>query len=62
NLNVGTAVIEGRIEGEIVAENVVELLAGSMVVGTIKSNSLVVREGAGFVGKAVINPKEHMEL
>jgi len=61
NLDVGVAIIEGRMEGEIQAEVRVTLEPNSMVVGTINAPALVVRDGAGFVGKAAINPKEGME-
>lgn len=57
NLNVGVAVIEGRIDGKITAETRVELNDGGLVVGVINSPTLIVHEGAGFIGKAVINPK-----
>jgi len=57
-LNVGHAIIEGKIHGKIIAERRVELNEGCMVVGTITSPVLVVSEGAGFVGKAIINPSK----
>ena len=57
NLNVGVAVIEGRIDGKVTAEYKVELNEGCLIVGTIASPVLIVHEGAGFVGKAIINPK-----
>jgi len=57
-LNVGHAIIEGKIHGKIIAERRVELNDGCMVVGTITSPVLVVNDGAGFVGKAIINPSK----
>lgn len=56
NLNVGIAVIDGRIDGKITAENKVILNEGCLVVGSIIAPAMIVNEGAGFVGKAVINP------
>jgi hypothetical protein len=56
NLNVGSAVIDGRISGKITAETRVELNAGGMVAGTVESPVFLVHEGAGFVGNAVIKP------
>jgi hypothetical protein len=61
NLDVGIAIIEGRMEGEILAESRVTLEPNSLVVGTINAPALVVHDGAGFVGKAAINPMEDME-
>lgn len=56
NLNVGIAVIDGRIDGKITAENRVILNEGCLVVGSIIAPAMIMNEGAGFVGKAVINP------
>lgn len=49
-IEVGTIVISGRIEGNIVAKKRVELLASSLVIGNIKTPSLAVAEGATFNG------------
>ena len=56
NLNVGVAVIDGRIDGKITAENKVILNEGCLVVGSIIAPVMIMNDGAGFVGKAVINP------
>ncbi len=57
NLNVGRAVVNGKIKGNIDAENRVELNDGCLVIGTIKSPVLIIHEGAGFVGRAEIRPE-----
>ena len=49
-IEVGTIVNSGRIEGNIQAKKRVELLASSLVIGNIKTPSLVVAEGATFNG------------
>ncbi len=56
NLNVGTALIRGTIEGKIIAEQKTELFPKSFVLGTIESPVLIMHDGAGFVGKAIIGP------
>lgn len=61
NLNVGIAVIDGRIDGKITAENKVILNEGCLVVGSIVAPAMIMNEGAGFVGKAVINPPASKE-
>jgi cytoskeletal protein CcmA (bactofilin family) len=49
-IEVSTVVNSGRIEGNIQAKRRVELLATSLVIGNIKTPSLVVAEGATFNG------------
>lgn len=49
-IEVGTIVVSGRIEGNIEAKKRVELLASSLVIGNIKTPSLVVAEGATLNG------------
>ena len=58
-LNVGSVVVEGKIEGEILAEDYVELQPNSLVVGQIESSNLMIKNGAGFVGYAVIKPSKN---
>lgn len=43
-------IIEGRVEGDISADDRVELVAGSSVDGNIKAPKIVVAEGAKFRG------------
>jgi cytoskeletal protein CcmA (bactofilin family) len=43
-------IIEGRVEGDISADERVELVAGSSVDGNIKSPKIVVADGARFRG------------
>lgn len=56
-VNVGSAIVMGKIRGNIVAETRVELKKTGIVFGTITSPTLLVDDGAIFVGKAIINPK-----
>ena len=43
-------IVEGRVEGDISADDRVELVAGSSVEGNIKAPKIVVAEGAKFRG------------
>lgn len=43
-------VIEGKVEGDVSADDRVELVAGSSVQGNIKAPKIVVAEGARFRG------------
>ncbi|MFC2140601.1 polymer-forming cytoskeletal protein [Candidatus Auribacterota bacterium] len=57
-MNVGSAVVEGKLRGNIVAETMVELKPTGIVFGTITSPVLLVDDGAIFVGKAIVKPKK----
>ncbi len=49
-IEVGTLVVSGRVQGTITAKQRVELLRPSRVTGTIRTPCLVVAEGALFNG------------
>lgn len=49
-IEVGTLVVSGRVEGTVTAKQRVELLRSGRVVGTIRTPSLVITEGAVFNG------------
>lgn len=57
-IQVGTVVVSGRVEGNIVAKKRVELLASARVTGTIKSPGLVVSDGAVFNGTCEMRREE----
>jgi hypothetical protein len=59
NLNVGAALIRGTLEGKIIAERKAELFPNSLVIGTIESPALIIHDGAGFVGKAIIGSSKN---
>ena len=49
-IEVGTVVISGRLEGNVTAKKKVEILAAGSVKGTIRTPALVIAEGATFNG------------
>jgi cytoskeletal protein CcmA (bactofilin family) len=49
-IEVGTLVVSGRVQGTVTAKQRVELLRPSRVTGTIRTPCLVVAEGAMFNG------------
>lgn len=51
NIHVGTLIIAGKIIGEIIANDRVELHPTAEVEGTIESPIVSIQEGAQFVGK-----------
>lgn len=56
NINVGSAVVRGKIQGTIIAEIKVELMPTGKIFGKIIAPNFVVHEGAIFVGRAEIDP------
>jgi cytoskeletal protein CcmA (bactofilin family) len=50
NIDAGRVVIDGAIEGDVVARERLELNAGATVAGDITAAKLVVAEGATFIG------------
>ncbi len=57
NLKVRSAVVEGRVEGKIIASDKVELKHKSHIIGDLQTKILVVEEGVVLVGKCNVNPE-----
>ncbi|MBN1826535.1 MAG: polymer-forming cytoskeletal protein [Candidatus Eisenbacteria bacterium] len=57
NVRAGTIVVHGRVEGELNAEKKTELLGGCVVLGKIKTPSLVVQENVHFEGTCQMERK-----
>jgi len=55
NLTVNTVTVYGRLAGNIVAKDRIELRSGARVMGDIKGKRLIVEDGVSFVGKSEIN-------
>lgn len=58
DIRVGSLVVGGRVEGNIVAKQRVELLPTAQVSGTIKASSLVVADGAVLNGSCEMRREE----
>ena len=58
DINVKNAVIGGRVFGNIVAENKIELQGGSHVEGDIRTRRLVIDEGVFFEGNCSMGNKQ----
>lgn len=56
SIKTGSAVIEGRVEGNIVAANKVVLKHKARLTGDLQAKKLVMEEGVVFVGRCNINP------
>ncbi len=57
NVKVRSAVIEGRVDGKIIASDKVELKQNSHIIGDLQTKTLVVEEGIVLVGKCNVNPE-----
>lgn len=58
DIQIGSLVVGGRVEGTITARKRVELLPTAQVSGTIKTSSLVVRDGATLNGNCEMRREE----
>ncbi len=57
NVKVKSAVIEGRVNGNIKASDKVELKQKAQLIGDLQAKILVIEEGVVFVGKCNVNPE-----
>ena len=58
NLNVGSIVVHGKINGNVFAKDKIEIKSKAEVFGDIRAAKLVIEEGVTFVGKTEINPNK----
>ena len=57
-IDVGSVVVRGRITGNIVAKEKIELKAKTELFGDVRAAKLVIEEGVTFVGKTEVNPNK----
>lgn len=58
NINAQTVIVRGKITGNIVAKEKIEIKSKAELFGDIKSSKLVIEEGVTFVGKTEVNPNK----
>lgn len=58
NINVQSVVVRGKINGNIVAKERIEIKAKTELFGDIRAAKLAVEEGVTFVGKTEVNPNK----
>jgi len=56
NVKVKNASIEGRLDGNLVAAEKVELKHKAQLLGDLQARTLVIEEGVVFVGQCNVNP------
>ena len=57
NVKVRSAVVEGRLDGNIKASDTVELKQNAHLIGDLQAKTLVMEKGVVFVGKCNISPE-----
>jgi cytoskeletal protein CcmA (bactofilin family) len=57
-IDVGSVVVRGKINGNIVAKDKIELKAKTELFGDVRAAKLVIEEGVTFVGKTEVNPNK----
>lgn len=60
-IQVGNLIVEGKIHGNVVALDKIELRSTAQLFGDIKASRLIINEGVVFVGKCDVNPSERVE-
>lgn len=58
NINAQSVIVRGKVNGNIVAKEKIEIKAKTELFGDIRATKLVVEEGVTFVGKTEVNPNK----
>jgi len=58
NINVNTVTLRGKVNGNVVAREKVEIKSKTELFGDVKAPKLVIEEGVTFVGKSEVNPNK----
>ena len=58
NISAQTVVVRGKVNGNIVAKEKIEIKTKAELFGDIRASKLSVEEGVTFVGKAEVNPNK----
>jgi len=58
NINAQSVVVRGKVNGNIVAREKIDIKTKAELFGDIRSAKLVIEEGVTFVGKTEVNPNK----
>ena len=58
NVNVGSIVVRGKLTGNVVAKDKVDIKTKAELFGDVRASKLVIEEGVTFVGKTEVNPNK----
>lgn len=56
DIKVGNIIVEGKIHGNVQAQEKIDLRQSAQLFGDIKANKLIIAEGVSFVGNCDVNP------
>lgn len=56
-INVGSIIVEGKVTGNIIADDLVELRSSAQMRGDITAAKMKIEEGVLFVGKSDVQPQ-----
>jgi cytoskeletal protein CcmA (bactofilin family) len=57
-IDVGTVIVRGKITGNVIAKDKIDIKAKTELFGDVKAAKLVIEEGVTFVGKSEVNPNK----
>jgi len=58
NINAQSVIVRGKITGNIVAKEKIEIKSKAELFGDIRASKLAIEEGVTFVGKTEVNPNK----
>ena len=58
NINAQSVVLRGKINGNVVAKEKIEIKTKAELFGDIRASKLAIEEGVTFVGKTEVNPNK----
>src|SRR5437879_10765201 len=58
NINVNSVVVRGKVNGNVIAKEKIEIKSKTELFGDIRAPKLVIEEGVTFVGKSEVNPNK----
>jgi len=57
-IDVGTVIVRGKITGNVIAKEKIDIKAKTELFGDIRSSKVAIEEGVTFVGKCEVNPNK----
>jgi len=57
-VDVGSVIVRGKITGNVIAKEKIDIKAKTELFGDVRSAKLVIEEGVTFVGKTEVNPNK----
>src|SRR2546422_11130598 len=58
NINANSVIVRGKVNGNVIAREKIDIKAKTELFGDIRSPKLVIEEGVTFVGKTEVNPNK----